>query len=212
MTWEEFYERYDAWADSTLRKRVSSLKDFKNATAEQIIEVASVLPDEKDASRFVRKAITSGVRLSAEDVLELLDWVTEDLWLELAMESSTRFTKEQLEELELYLSEKDVDKVAKHFGIQYGDDEDGLFAANGNEEWDEEIEEYAPVDPVHGRKGVGLWWTLLAILGALGKHNQSHDNETCADRPPHYGYRYGRWYYGNDHRYGCEPESRDKKK
>ena len=142
MTWEEFYERYDAWADSTLRKRVSSLKDFKNATAEQIIEVASVLPDEKDASRFVRKAITSGVRLSAEDVLELLDWVTEDLWLELAMESSTRFTKEQLEELELYLSEEDIDKVAKYFGIQNGGDEDDFFDANNNEEWDEDIEEY----------------------------------------------------------------------
>ena len=90
-----------------MRRLVSSLKDFKNATAEQIIEVASVLPDEKDASRFVRKAITGGVRLSADDVLELLDWVAEDIWLELAMASSTPFIQGQLEELELYLSEED---------------------------------------------------------------------------------------------------------
>lgn len=26
----------------------------------------------------------------------------------------------------------------------------------------------------------------------------------CANCPPHYGYRYGRWYYGHDHDHGCE--------
>jgi len=26
----------------------------------------------------------------------------------------------------------------------------------------------------------------------------------CAQCPPHYGYRYGRWYYGHDHIHGCE--------
>ena len=26
----------------------------------------------------------------------------------------------------------------------------------------------------------------------------------CASCPPHYGYRYGRWYYGHDHVHGCE--------
>jgi hypothetical protein len=26
----------------------------------------------------------------------------------------------------------------------------------------------------------------------------------CANCPPHYGYRYGRWYYGHNHSRGCE--------
>ena len=26
----------------------------------------------------------------------------------------------------------------------------------------------------------------------------------CANCPPHYGYRYGRWYYGRHHRHGCQ--------
>lgn len=26
----------------------------------------------------------------------------------------------------------------------------------------------------------------------------------CANCPPHYGYRYGRWYYGHDHVHGCQ--------
>ena len=30
------------------------------------------------------------------------------------------------------------------------------------------------------------------------KHNGKCDGN-CANCPPHYGYRYGRWYYGHDH-------------
>ena len=26
----------------------------------------------------------------------------------------------------------------------------------------------------------------------------------CSKCPAHYGYRYGRWYYGHDHSEGCE--------
>ena len=29
-------------------------------------------------------------------------------------------------------------------------------------------------------------------------------NGDCENCPPHYGYRYGRYYYGHDHHHGCE--------
>lgn len=35
------------------------------------------------------------------------------------------------------------------------------------------------------------------------KHNGRCDGD-CANCPPHYGYRYGRWYYGHSHTEGCE--------
>lgn len=35
------------------------------------------------------------------------------------------------------------------------------------------------------------------------KHNGRCDGD-CANCPPHYGYRHGRWYYGHDHIEGCE--------
>lgn len=35
------------------------------------------------------------------------------------------------------------------------------------------------------------------------KHSGKCDGD-CANCPPHYGYRYGRWYYGHDHSEGCE--------
>ncbi|MBO5702108.1 MAG: hypothetical protein J6S71_06685 [Clostridia bacterium] len=35
------------------------------------------------------------------------------------------------------------------------------------------------------------------------KHSGKCDGD-CANCPPHYGYRYGKWYYGHDHVEGCE--------
>lgn len=42
---------------------------------------------------------------------------------------------------------------------------------------------------------------------ATGSNQHRHNgrcNGDCANGPPHYGYRYGRWYYGHDHVHGCE--------
>lgn len=36
------------------------------------------------------------------------------------------------------------------------------------------------------------------------RQNSHHCDGNCANCPPHYGYRYGRWYYGHGHQYGCE--------
>ena len=43
------------------------------------------------------------------------------------------------------------------------------------------------------------------ISGLSSKANRAHHcNGDCENCPPHYGYRYGRWYYGHGHQRGCE--------
>ena len=62
------------------------------------------------------------------------------------------------------------------------------------------------------QKGPGLFTASLAGLGMAslydkhvnGSHHNGRCNGDCAHCPPHYGYRYGRWYYGHDHVHGCE--------
>ena len=57
----------------------------------------------------------------------------------------------------------------------------------------------------------GLFATLFGVAAGINlakgfnkrKHNGRCDGD-CAHCPPHYGYRYGRWYYGHDHDHGCE--------
>ena len=43
-----------------------------------------------------------------------------------------------------------------------------------------------------------------ALAGRGRKKHDGHCDGDCANCPSHYGYRYGRWYYGKGHQYGCE--------
>ena len=76
------------------------------------------------------------------------------------------------------------------------------------EEEEEDEPEQAEFPPPKRRREPKLgFWTLLgaALLGAPG--DDGHGGRCtgdCAHCPPHFGYRYGRWYYGHGHVYGCE--------
>lgn len=49
---------------------------------------------------------------------------------------------------------------------------------------------------------------LDAIIGTIFAGTNPHDtglcNGDCSNCPAHYGYRYGRWYYGHGHQHGCQ--------
>lgn len=45
--------------------------------------------------------------------------------------------------------------------------------------------------------------TLIAGLASPSNHSH-YCNGDCDNCPPHFGYRYGRWYYGHGHQGGCE--------
>ena len=56
--------------------------------------------------------------------------------------------------------------------------------------------------------GLGIMM-LAAVLTVVSLADRTRDQERrcngdCANCPPHYGYRHGRWYYGKGHQYGCE--------
>ena len=55
---------------------------------------------------------------------------------------------------------------------------------------------------------IGFFTALAIGLGLAGKNkphkHNSKCNGDCANCPAHYGYRYGRWYYGHHHTHGCE--------
>ena len=64
-----------------------------------------------------------------------------------------------------------------------------------------------PPSPPRAKPG---FFTLLAVVltgAGLADRTRSRErrcNGDCANCPPHYGYRHGRWYYGKGHQYGCE--------
>ena len=218
MTWETFYDRFYDWADSTQISNISKLENF--GPSAEVCEIASAFIDEKAATRLVKKALAAGVRFTAEEVVELDGCVSEALIPDLAKSASTAFTAEEFDTISFSLCEQDLKVVARKSGLKLDEDN---FAIPEPNEMDAEvdqmlkdldvIEEYLEANRAseNSVKKPGLGKTLLLMLSAMGGSNHRKGTNhrgrcdgNCASCPPHYGYRYGRWYYGHGHRYGCQ--------
>ncbi|MBR5231514.1 MAG: hypothetical protein IKW00_04630 [Clostridia bacterium] len=74
------------------------------------------------------------------------------------------------------------------------------------EEWAEqqeaEMERRLAAKRYKVKSGGGLLSGLLNIF--LSEDNGDRCDGDCDNCPSHYGYRYGRWYYGHGHMHGCE--------
>ena len=118
-----------------------------------------------------------------------------------AMDAGVRFTPEQVMELTILIDDAAFRRISKKQKINI----------SPSDSWDEcePEEEYVPEMPPP--KKPGLLGTLLALFmcfgdtrGSTKQAHPGHCTGDCANCPPHYGYRYGRWYYGHGHMHGCE--------
>lgn len=57
-----------------------------------------------------------------------------------------------------------------------------------------------------GSAAIAALFVAGAVIGGItsGHDHSRYCNGDCNNCPPHYGYRYGRWYYGHGHQSGCE--------
>ena len=53
-----------------------------------------------------------------------------------------------------------------------------------------------------GSSSIGVGNKASSFSSSKKKHSGRCDGD-CANCPPHYGYRHGRWYYGHSHTEGC---------
>ena len=70
----------------------------------------------------------------------------------------------------------------------------------------DESDEEIPLKEAHPKKP-GLFSSILMGMISAGSPKPKSTGRCtgdCANCPPHYGYRYGRWYYGHGHIDGCE--------
>lgn len=259
MLWDEFYDAFWDWSDSTRRTRISSLEDI--GTGDEIVEAVLEIEDPKVKAQLIRKAMKLGVSFTQDDFMNLdeelpeelfaqlgeyagfdaddpyfdednMDWddfyncwsdwsdeillrrigklkefgspdevaevilntptvETWDLLYEKAVASGVRFTNEQLEEMgELCLEEVE----------SYGDEE-------STNDFDVNVQKLvAALDPAKNqpKHRTGLIGGLFQHSASSGKKKASrYCDGDCANCPPHFGYRYGRWYFGRGHQYGC---------
>jgi len=191
MKWEDYYDRFWGWAESTQISRISTLTDFTSSA--EVAEIANEFFDEKISTRLVKRAMQNGIRFTPAEIIELGGCLTEEVLNEVIRSRRGQFTSEQYEELEGLCYDEDLlESVAKASGI-HREIDDLPFEP-----------QIAVVQPV--RKSPGFFATLLGLASGAGVR-RSHPGRCtgdCANCPAHYGYRYGRWYYGHHHSHGCE--------
>ena len=193
MDWNTYYERFFDWANSTQISRISQLTSF--GPSDEVTEVAQELMDRTAASRLIRKALDAGVVFTAENICELMDCCDKALMNRLVAAADCRFTQEQLEELWGSADDDVLERAARRSRVRLFEDEEP--------EPPDELWEPEPAPAPAPKLG------LLAALGLSGlfrraKPAHGRCSGDCAHCPPHYGYRYGRWYYGHGHSHGCE--------
>lgn len=190
MTWDEYYSRLYDWAESTQISRMSSIEDFSDAEGHEVVEVAMSFLEEAASTRLIRKAMAGGVHFTAEDVVDVAEYIKEELLPTMALGATTVYTEEQLEYLSSFLSDADYDRLRR-------------------------AKSRKSTTVKKRKKKPGLLAALFIALAGTPKNKQPQKNSRphkhsgkcegdCSKCPPHYGYRYGRWYYGHNHVYGCQ--------
>lgn len=215
-TWDEYYEKFYDWAESTQVRNLSALTSLGSAdeVGEIIIELQVNVPA---ANRLLKKAVAAKLAFSGSDLVEFACINDKELATAAVRNSVSRLTAEDMEYLYGEIDDEVIIEICKQQNLVLP--EDLREEEEYEDEEPEEIEEDEPLDEVDTYvddyypppKRPGFFATLFGVIAgidiATGSKQHRHNgycNGDCANCPPHYGYRYGRWYYGHDHVHGCE--------
>lgn len=232
LSWEEYYDGFYDWSTSTQKRYAGRLSGY--GPAEEVWEIAQELECEDGAfaAKFVEKAFAGGVRFTPEQVLEMTDTVDKSLLGKIAGQTAVPFDRDQLEEIYLLIDDSSFERISRRAGIDIFEDEepdfgleDGILSyhsekdthpAEMDQEAFAELARRVGIDaprhqepPSPPRDKPGFFTLLAAALTGVSLADRTRSQERrcngdCANCPPHYGYRHGRWYYGKGHQYGCE--------
>ena len=188
MDWDTYYEKFYDWATSTQIRKMSSLTSF--GAPSEVTEVAQEYMDEAAASRLIKKAVAYGVQFTPEEIYDLSGCCNQEAMNVLLDAAKCHFSQEQLEDLWGTVDDEVLERVAARNRVKLFDDgseDDALDSAI--------YDELAPAAPK-----IGFFTKLFAGIGIAGALSSSHSvhpghcTGDCANCPPSYGYRYGRWY------------------
>jgi hypothetical protein len=173
-------------------------------SAAMLERLLNALSDETPALDLIDRICQKSNHFADTELVPLIEALCdEERSGKLLLTNTTKFSEETMAALcDAWVDEEVIRAVARRSGIPYSD------LCEDEEESEDDFVDMSYDEPKQGG-GVGLLGALIAGVAAFGnsgnhkKHN-GRCNGDCANCPPHYGYRYGRWYYGHGHMHGCE--------
>ncbi|MBQ5754587.1 MAG: hypothetical protein IIV90_02860 [Oscillospiraceae bacterium] len=215
MKWHDFYEEFWGWSLSECQAGISALEDI--GPGEEVVCAILAVPNEQTRARLARKAIELGAVLSAGQLQKLEGELIPKVYRELQ---------------EHICPEPEPHPNGKSGPAEARPEEDAVPPAQKALPPLPLQGQPAPQKPKSGPgipeiligSVLGVFAFALGVIFNLGSrysgsprrprshgghrgHGRSHSrlcDGDCANCPAHYGYRYGRWYYGHGHQWGCE--------
>lgn len=193
-TWEEYYEKFYDWAESTQVRNLYSLTSL--GSADEVAEIISELSNKSAANYLLKKAVNAKIAFSVSDLLEFLWNCANALATAAVRNSAGKLTAKDIEQLVDEVDDKVIKEICSKRKLPLPE------YMRGD---DNKVVNKQP-------KKLGFFTSLGLALGLISvvekksqpKKHTGRCNGDCANCPPHYGYRYGRWYYGHGHTHGCE--------
>ena len=117
MTWEEYYDKFYDWAESTQVRKLSSVDSL--GAAEEVAEVMLEFAFNREdiVNRIARKAIEQKLVFSAKNIGDLTNCMDVNLQNQLALQSVQAFSKDDLVTLEGLLDDDVLVQLYKVKGL-----------------------------------------------------------------------------------------------
>ena len=169
------------------QEAVETLLAASNApySAAQLLELLRNMMDDATVRLLIEESCAVPGAWSGAQIIEVYDNGCDDELLKKMLKNSdARFTEAEITTLcDFGVGEKLIKKICRQSGVPYGTVEDDAQGFSWGTLRDELWEERRTPQK---------------------KRDNGRCDGDCAHCPPHYGYRYGRWYYGHSHIEGCE--------
>lgn len=99
MRWSEYYQKANEWELSTVIKNISSLENM--GKTDEIIDVLYIIDSEdtEAAVRLLNRALESGVKFSGENLVEISNLFSEDIFKKSLYQSADALSAKDLEDM-----------------------------------------------------------------------------------------------------------------
>lgn len=120
-TWDEYYEKFYDWAESTQVRNLSALTSL--GSAEEVAEIIVELQVNKSASnRLLSKAVDAKLQFSSDNLLDFLYYNDEKLAVTAVYNSADRLTAEDMENLYGVLDDDIIIEICDEYNIALPED------------------------------------------------------------------------------------------
>lgn len=167
MTWEEYYDKFYDWAESTQIKKLSSVEALEPAEEVTEVMVSFAFDHEDIVNRIARKAIEQRIVFSGENIADLTNFIDPQLQNQLTLQSADSFDEEDLNHLLGMVDDDIVASLYKKKGYKIPDEYSFI---DDSDDFDEEYEDSEPevADSTFTEKRPSGFFSRLAMAFGVG--------------------------------------------